>query len=157
MKHKRRVSPSHVVIYIVLILWALTTVTPFLWVVMSSFKDKDLIELQSFSLHFTPTLENYIKTFEKPPQSVWMAYWNSILISGVVTIGVTLAFMFSKNVWITLLVLCLTPVSFGVAISISSRNDARIFSVLMPIPPPARRFHRARQTQAQPASRRGSS
>ena len=87
MKHKRRVSPSHVVIYIVLILWALTTVTPFLWVVMSSFKDKDLIELQSFSLHFTPTLENYIKTFEKPPQSVWMAYWNSLLISGVVTLS----------------------------------------------------------------------
>mgnify|MGYP005760172547 CR=1 FL=1 len=90
MKHKRKVSLSHVVIYIVLILWALTTVTPFLWVVMSSFKDKDLIELQSFSLHFTPTLDNYIKTFEKPPQSVWMAYWNSLLISGVVTIGVIL-------------------------------------------------------------------
>ena len=44
------------------------------------------------------------------------------LFSGVVTIGVTLAFMFSKNVWITLLVLCLTPVSFGVARFISSRS-----------------------------------
>ena len=44
------------------------------------------------------------------------------LFSGVVTIGVTLAFMFSKNVWITLLVLCLTPVSFGVAKFISSRS-----------------------------------
>lgn len=28
MKHKRRVSPSHVVIYIVLILWALTHRNP---------------------------------------------------------------------------------------------------------------------------------
>ena len=44
----------------------------------------------------------------------------SQLFSGIVTIVVTLVFMFSKNFWITLLVICLTPVSFWVAKFISS-------------------------------------
>ena len=44
------------------------------------------------------------------------------LFSGVVTIGVTLVFMFSKNLWITLLVICLTPLSFWVAKFISSHS-----------------------------------
>lgn len=49
------------------------------------------------------------------------------LFSGVVTIGLTLGFMLSKNVEITLLVLVLTPVSFLVARFISSRSF-RMFS-----------------------------
>lgn len=44
------------------------------------------------------------------------------LFSGVVTIAVTLVFMFSKNFWITLLVICLTPLSFWVAKFISSHS-----------------------------------
>lgn len=44
------------------------------------------------------------------------------LFSGVVTIIFTLIFMFSKNVWITLFVLVLTPVSFLVAKFVSSRS-----------------------------------
>lgn len=44
------------------------------------------------------------------------------LFSGVVTIVFTLIFMFSKNVWITLFVLVLTPVSFLVAKFVSSRS-----------------------------------
>ena len=46
----------------------------------------------------------------------------SQLFSGIVTIMVTLVFMFSKNFWITLLVICLTPVSFWVAKFISSHS-----------------------------------
>lgn len=46
----------------------------------------------------------------------------SQLFSGIVTIVVTLIFMFSKNFWITLLVICLTPVSFWVAKFISSHS-----------------------------------
>ena len=71
-------------------LWALTTVFPFFWVLISSFKNKDIIQTDAFSLRFAPTLDNYVKTFTKPPQSVWMAYFNSILISGVVTVLVVL-------------------------------------------------------------------
>ncbi len=44
------------------------------------------------------------------------------LFSGVVTILVTIAFMLSKNVRITILVICMTPVSFLVAKFISSRS-----------------------------------
>ncbi len=44
------------------------------------------------------------------------------LFSGVVTIGVTLVFMFSKNVWASLLVMLLTPLSFFVAKFVSSRS-----------------------------------
>ena len=44
------------------------------------------------------------------------------LFSGIVTIIGTLIFMFSKNFWITLLVIVLTPLSFFVARSISSRS-----------------------------------
>lgn len=44
------------------------------------------------------------------------------LFSGIVTIVVTLIFMLSKNVWITLLVILLTPFSFFVAKFISSHS-----------------------------------
>ena len=44
------------------------------------------------------------------------------LFSGVITIIGTLIFMFSKNVWITLMVIVLTPVSFFVAKFISSHS-----------------------------------
>ena len=44
------------------------------------------------------------------------------LFTGAVTIGVTLGFMLSKNVMITLIVLALTPVSFLVAKFIASRS-----------------------------------
>ena len=44
------------------------------------------------------------------------------LFSGIVTIIGTLLFMFSKNIWITLMVIVLTPLSFFVAKFISSRS-----------------------------------
>ena len=44
------------------------------------------------------------------------------LFSGVVTIVLTLIFMLSKNIWITLMVLFLTPLSFLVAKFIASRS-----------------------------------
>lgn len=44
------------------------------------------------------------------------------LFSGIVTIAVTLIFMFSKNVWITVMIIVMTPVSFLVAKFIASRS-----------------------------------
>ena len=44
------------------------------------------------------------------------------LFAGIVTIIVTLIFMFSKNFWITVMVICLTPISFLVAKFISTRS-----------------------------------
>lgn len=86
----RKFTPAHILFYLILTLWALTTVFPFFWVVVNSFKDKSLIQTDAFSLQFEATLENYHKAFTRPPQSVWMVYANSLFISGLVTAGVIL-------------------------------------------------------------------
>ncbi len=44
------------------------------------------------------------------------------LFSGIVTIVVTIIFMFSKNVTISIMVICLTPISFFIAKFIASRS-----------------------------------
>lgn len=90
IRSRRRFPFAQVAAYTVLILWALTTVLPFLWVIINSFKNKDIIQTNAFTLMFEPTLDNYIKTFTRPPQSVWMAYLNSLVISGTVTVLVML-------------------------------------------------------------------
>ena len=90
IRSRRRFPFAQVAAYTVLILWALTTVLPFLWVIINSFKNKDIIQTNAFTLMFEPTLDNYIKTFTRPPQSVWMAYLNSLVISGPVTVLVML-------------------------------------------------------------------
>ncbi|MFV0413940.1 MAG: carbohydrate ABC transporter permease [Oscillospiraceae bacterium] len=87
---KRRFSPSKVFTYLVLSLWALTTIYPFVWVILNSFKEKKFIVSQSFSLPLGElfTLRNYTETFAKFP--IATAYRNSIIISGTVTIMVVL-------------------------------------------------------------------
>lgn len=90
IRSRRRFPFAQVAAYTVLTLWALTTVLPFLWVIINSFKNKDIIQTNAFTLMFEPTLDNYIKTFTRPPQSVWMAYLNSLVISGTVTVLVML-------------------------------------------------------------------
>ena len=50
MRQARRVSPVKIAIYAVLILWALTTVYPFVWVLLNSFREKGLIRRDSFSI-----------------------------------------------------------------------------------------------------------
>ena len=90
IRSRRRFPFAQVAAYTVLILWALTTVLPCLWVIINSFKNKDIIQTNAFTLMFEPTLDNYIKTFTRPPQSVWMAYLNSLVISGTVTVLVML-------------------------------------------------------------------
>ena len=90
IRSRKRFPIAQVAAYAILIIWALTTVLPFLWVIVNSFKNKDIIQTNAFSLLFDPTLDNYIKTFTRPPQSVWRAYLNSLVISGTVTILVML-------------------------------------------------------------------
>ena len=40
---RKKVSPAKVCTYIVLIFWALTTLYPFIWVILNSFREKGLI------------------------------------------------------------------------------------------------------------------
>lgn len=89
MRQARRVSPVKIAIYAVLILWALTTVYPFVWVLLNSFREKGLIRRDSFSIPLPGngfTLDNYKTAME------WFdfgnAYLNSLLISLAVTLTV---------------------------------------------------------------------
>lgn len=90
MKSSKKLTPSTVVIYIILSLWAMTTIYPIIWIIQNSFKAKDQILANSFSL---PTGElfttvNYRTAFER--LNIFSAYRNSIIISGTVAIVVIL-------------------------------------------------------------------
>lgn len=79
-------SISTVFIHIVLILWSATTVFALFWVMNNSFKDKEMILTDSFSLALSPTLANYVTAFTR--MNIGRAYLNSFIISGTVVVGV---------------------------------------------------------------------
>lgn len=85
IKHKNKLSISKVVIYFVLILWSLTTIYPFIWVIMNSLKKNAYIQQSSFSLPFGKrfTTLNFQTAFDRI--DIGSAYLNSILISVSVT------------------------------------------------------------------------
>ncbi len=86
-KNKKKVfSIGKVIIYFILILWAITTIFPFLWVVNNSFKPSREVINSSFSLPKLFTWANYENAFSK--QNVLNSYFNSLVISGSVTIAV---------------------------------------------------------------------
>lgn len=87
---RRRLKPGKALIYFFLSLWAVTTIYPFIWVILNSFKIKGLIRSDSFSIPTGAkfTLENYLTAFDRV--DIFGAYKNSIIISGSVTIVVVL-------------------------------------------------------------------
>jgi raffinose/stachyose/melibiose transport system permease protein len=87
---RRRFRPSRFLIYLFLFLWAATTIYPFLWVIMNSFKLKGLIRSDSFSLPIggSFTLDNYKTAFDRV--DMLGAYKNSLIISISVTLAVVL-------------------------------------------------------------------
>ena len=90
MIEKKGFSISKIVIYLVLSLWAVTTVYPFLWVILNSFKDRTQIVANSFVLPLGElfTTKNYSRAFTR--FNIWGAYGNSIIISGLVTVFVVI-------------------------------------------------------------------
>ncbi|NMA66561.1 MAG: carbohydrate ABC transporter permease [Clostridiaceae bacterium] len=79
-KSKLTAIVSKIVIYTVLCIWAFTTVYTLFWVVNNSFKDKNDILTDSFSLAVKPLLNNYETAFNK--MNIGRAYFNSFIISG---------------------------------------------------------------------------
>lgn len=77
---------SHIFIYSLLSLWAVTTIFPFIWVINNSFKPSDEVINSSFSLPKLFTFSNYTEAFDN--LNILVAYKNSLIISGSVTIGV---------------------------------------------------------------------
>lgn len=86
----RKISASKIVTYVVLCLWGVTTVYPFIWVILNSFRKKGLILSDSFSLPVGDafTGENYITAWER--SDFKNAYLNSFIISGTVTVAVVI-------------------------------------------------------------------
>ena len=86
---------SRIIIYMILILWMMTTIFPFLWVLINSFKLKDVIIIDSFSLPIkTFTLDNYKEAlFGK--YEIYRAYLNSFIISFSVVFCVMIIAIFA--------------------------------------------------------------
>ena len=86
----RKISASKIVTYVVLCLWGVTTVYPFIWVILNSFRKKGLILSDSFSLPVGDafTWENYITAWER--SDFKNVYLNSFIISGTVTVAVVI-------------------------------------------------------------------
>ena len=79
-----------VLTYLVLCSWALTTIYPFIWVILNSFRKKGLILSDSFSIPLGDafTWDNYRVAWQRADFK--NAYLNSFLISGTVTVFVVI-------------------------------------------------------------------
>jgi len=90
MKRKHKFSIGSTVVYVVLSVWALTTIYPIIWIIQNSFKAKDKILADSFSLPVGElfTMANYRKAFGN--LDIFGAYRNSIFISTMVALFVIL-------------------------------------------------------------------
>lgn len=96
MKMKKKFKISKVIIYIILFLWAFGCLYPFFWILINSFKDKEHIISNSFSLPIKNfTFANYhTALFEK--YNILQAYLNSFIISFSVVIAVLIITTFSS-------------------------------------------------------------
>ncbi len=90
IKRRGRFSPSRVLTYILLSAWGITTVYPFLWVIINSFRLKGEIRSDSFSIPWpwtdSFTLDNYNTAADR--SDFVSAYTNSLLVSLAVTVVV---------------------------------------------------------------------
>lgn len=84
----KKFTIGKLLIYFFLILWAVTTIFPFLWVINCSFKTTSQILNNSFVLSLKPVFANYTNAFAK--QNILRSYMNSLIISGSVTLIVML-------------------------------------------------------------------
>lgn len=86
----KKLTPAKLGIYAVLSLWALTTIYPIFWIIINSFKAKNEILANSFSLPLGDlfTVANYQTAFER--LNIFSAYRNSLLISCSVALIVVL-------------------------------------------------------------------
>ena len=87
----KKFTPAKAGTYAVLTFWALTTLYPFVWVILNSFRERGLIRKDSFSIPLPGngfTMGNYNKAMER--FDFGSAYMNSLIVSIAVTIAVVL-------------------------------------------------------------------
>ena len=87
---KKHFQISQVLIYAMLIVWAMTTIYPIIWVVQNSFKIRNEILSNSFAMPLGEmfTMANYRIAFDRVP--IFNAYKNSLIISISVSLFVIL-------------------------------------------------------------------
>lgn len=85
MTARKKIKASKILIYVVLTFWAVTTMYPFVWVVLNSFKEKSSILSNSFALPVGDlfTINNYRTAFKR--LDIFGSYARSICISLAVT------------------------------------------------------------------------
>ena len=86
---RKKITPAKACTYAALTVWALTTLYPFVWVILNSFREKGLIRKDSFSIPLPGrgfTLGNYAKAMER--FDFGGAYLNSLIVSISVTAAV---------------------------------------------------------------------
>lgn len=84
---KKRHKEFHIgkiVIYLILAIWTVTTIYPFVWVIGNSFKPSAEVVNTSFALPKEFTFSNYTNAFSK--QNILGSYKNSLVISGTVMV-----------------------------------------------------------------------
>ncbi|MFV0343423.1 MAG: carbohydrate ABC transporter permease [Anaerocolumna sp.] len=96
---KKKKILGKVLIYSVLLTWAASTIYPFIWLILNSFKPSREILTSSFGLPQNFNLINYINAFER--QNILRAYKNSLVISGstmliVLLVGSLAAFAMTR-------------------------------------------------------------
>lgn len=81
VKKQKKISIGQPIIFVLLCVWAMTTIYPIIWVVLNSFKDRRVILANSFSLPLGDifTLDNYRLAFQRV--DIFGAYKNSLIIS----------------------------------------------------------------------------
>ncbi len=86
----KKISPMKMVIYVLLSAWAVTTIYPFIWVILNSFRVKGEIRTDSFSIPLGDSfsLENYEAAFRS--MDIGRSYLNSMIISFSVTFVVVI-------------------------------------------------------------------
>lgn len=87
----KKITPAKVCTYAVLTVWALTTLYPFVWVILNSFREKGLIRKDSFSVPLPGngfTTGNYAKAMDR--FDFGSAYLNSLIVSISVTAAVVI-------------------------------------------------------------------
>jgi multiple sugar transport system permease protein len=76
-------------IYLILLLIAITTVMPFYWMANTSLKEsEDVFKMPPQIVPLSPTLDNYTQVFDLMPMA--NALWNSVRISTIATAGTLL-------------------------------------------------------------------
>ncbi len=81
-----KISILNIIVYLILILWAISTISPFLWVINNSFKTTSEILLNSLGFPKELSFRNYQQLGNYGNINMFKGFLNSFIISGSVVL-----------------------------------------------------------------------